>query len=251
MTIDLRALAAEDWEEFCLRLVRAFGGPGGAPEVAVMWRGLLPVERAIAARVDGGTAGTAGAFDFRMRLPGGALLDTAGVTTVSVQPTHRRRGVLSAMMRRQLGDFHERGTAVAVLTAPEPSVYGRFARRHRHPADARRDRHHPGHGRGAAGRRRGTDAAGHPGRGRRRLRGRLRPCGAHPARHAGRTARLGAAAAAGPAREPRRLRRTAGRARRDRRRGARYARYAVRAGGTTSGCPTAASSCAMSKHSVR
>ncbi|MFG1806053.1 GNAT family N-acetyltransferase [Streptomyces sp. NPDC049040] len=126
MTIDLRVLAAEHWDEFYLRLLRAFGGVGDAPEEIVMWRDLLPFERSIAAWEDGGIVGTAGAFDFRMTLPGGALLDTAGVTMVSVQPTHRRRGVLTSMMRRQLDDLRERGTAVAVLTASEPGIYGRF-----------------------------------------------------------------------------------------------------------------------------
>lgn len=126
MTIDLRVLSAEDWDEFALRLVRAFGGPGDSPEELAMWRDFLPFERSIAAWEDGGIVGTAGAFDFRMTVPGGALADAAGVTMVSVQPTHRRRGVLTAMMRRQLDDFRGRGLGLAVLTASEPSIYGRF-----------------------------------------------------------------------------------------------------------------------------
>lgn len=126
MTIDLRVLAAEDWDEFALRLGRAFGGALDDPDEMAMWRDFLPFERTVTARADGGIVGTAGAFDFRMALPGGSLLDVAGVTMVSVQPTHRRRGVLTAMMRRQLDDFRERGLAAAVLTASEPSIYGRF-----------------------------------------------------------------------------------------------------------------------------
>ncbi|SHK98313.1 GNAT family N-acetyltransferase [Actinacidiphila paucisporea] len=125
MKIDLRVLAAEDWEEFALRLERAFGDAED-PEEMAMWRDFLPFERSIAAWADGGIVGTAGAFDFRMTVPGGTLLDAAGVTMVSVQPTHRRRGVLTAMMRRQLDDFRDRGLTVALLTASEPSIYGRF-----------------------------------------------------------------------------------------------------------------------------
>jgi predicted acetyltransferase len=45
---------------------------------------------------------------------------------VSVATTHRRRGVLTAMMRRQLEDVRERGWPLAVLTASEPAIYGRF-----------------------------------------------------------------------------------------------------------------------------
>jgi predicted acetyltransferase len=45
---------------------------------------------------------------------------------VSVQATHRRRGVLTAMMRRQLDDFRAAGEPFALLTASEPAIYGRF-----------------------------------------------------------------------------------------------------------------------------
>ena len=60
-----------------------------------------------------------------MTVPG-AVVQAAGVTTVGVLPTHRRRGVLSAMMRAQLDDVRERGEPIAVLWASEDMIYGRF-----------------------------------------------------------------------------------------------------------------------------
>jgi predicted N-acetyltransferase YhbS len=60
-----------------------------------------------------------------MRVPG-ALAAVAGVTLVGVLPTHRRRGILSSLMRRQLDDLHERGEAVAALFASETVIYPRF-----------------------------------------------------------------------------------------------------------------------------
>ena len=79
-----------------------------------------------AAAFDGGTIiGTAGAYSFRMRVPG-ALAAVAGVTLVAVLPSYRRRGVLSSLMRRQLDGLHERGEAVAALFASEAAIYGRF-----------------------------------------------------------------------------------------------------------------------------
>jgi predicted acetyltransferase len=61
-----------------------------------------------------------------MTVPG-AVLPCAGVTWVTVSPTHRRRGVLTAMMRRQLDELHERQREpVAALWASESSIYGRF-----------------------------------------------------------------------------------------------------------------------------
>jgi predicted acetyltransferase len=50
----------------------------------------------------------------------------AGVTWVGVLPTHRRRGILTELMRRQLDDVHERGEPLAILWASEAPIYGRF-----------------------------------------------------------------------------------------------------------------------------
>jgi predicted acetyltransferase len=86
---------------------------------------LLPPERMHAA-FDGGTiVGGAGAFTFEMTAPG-AVVPCAGVTVVGVLPTHRRRGLLSRMMRAQLDDIHERGEPIAALFASEETIYGRY-----------------------------------------------------------------------------------------------------------------------------
>jgi predicted acetyltransferase len=85
----------------------------------------LPIERMHAARENGTTVGGAGAFPFEMTVPG-AIVPTAGVTVVGTYPTHRRRGVLRAMMRAQLDDVHERGEPLAALWASEETIYGRF-----------------------------------------------------------------------------------------------------------------------------
>jgi len=85
----------------------------------------VEIERIVAA-FDGGTmAGATGAYSFQMRVPG-ALAAVAGVSLVAVLPSHRRRGILSALMRQQLDDVHERGEAVAALFASEAGIYGRF-----------------------------------------------------------------------------------------------------------------------------
>ena len=47
------------------------------------------------------------------------------MSLVGVLPSHRRRGVLSSLMRHQLDDVHERGEAVAALFASEAGIYGR------------------------------------------------------------------------------------------------------------------------------
>lgn len=85
----------------------------------------LPVERMHAAFEGREIVGGAGAFPFEMTVPGG-VVPTAGVTVVGTAPTHRRRGVLRALMRAQLDDVHERGEPVAALWASEETIYGRF-----------------------------------------------------------------------------------------------------------------------------
>jgi predicted acetyltransferase len=48
------------------------------------------------------------------------------VTAVGVLPSHRRQGVLSAMMRHQLAELRADGQFLSVLLASEASIYGRF-----------------------------------------------------------------------------------------------------------------------------
>lgn len=69
---------------------------------------------------------TAGIFSYEMTVPGGEVLPCGGVTRVTVLSTHRRQGLLRAMMRRQLDDMHARGEPLAALYASEAPIYGRF-----------------------------------------------------------------------------------------------------------------------------
>jgi len=76
---------------------------------------------------DGPTVvGTGGNFTFDVALPGGHSVPLTAVTEVGVLPTHRRRGVLNAIMGALLDQGVERGEAVAGLTASEGSIYGRY-----------------------------------------------------------------------------------------------------------------------------
>jgi predicted acetyltransferase len=86
---------------------------------------VLPLDRMHAAFDDGEVVGGAGAFPFELSVPG-AILPCGGVTVVGVYPTHRRRGVLRAMMTEQLKDLHERAQPIASLWASEETIYGRF-----------------------------------------------------------------------------------------------------------------------------
>jgi predicted acetyltransferase len=69
--------------------------------------------------------GCAGAEGFRLTVPGGEV-PAGGLTLVGVKPTHRRRGILRALMRQQLDEYRARGETVSVLWASEGAIYQRF-----------------------------------------------------------------------------------------------------------------------------
>lgn len=89
------------------------------------WERLSERDRLLAAYDGDRIVGGAGAFTFRLTVPGGEV-GAAGVTAVGVAPTHRRRGILREMMRIQLDDVRARGEPVAILWASEGSIYQRF-----------------------------------------------------------------------------------------------------------------------------
>ncbi|PZT69481.1 GNAT family N-acetyltransferase [Streptomyces sp. SW4] len=122
----LRVLRREEWDTWYGTLIRAFGGVPEAAEEREMWDSLTEADRSLGVWDGEECVGTAGAFSLRLTVPGGAEVPAAGVTMVSVAATHRRRGVLTTMMRRQLDDVRSWGEPLAVLTASEPAIYGRF-----------------------------------------------------------------------------------------------------------------------------
>lgn len=126
MKTDVRVLRKPEWEVWYGTLIRAFGGVPEAPEEHELYGALTEHDRSLGVWDGDACVGTAGAFTFRVTVPGGASVPAAGVTMVSVAATHRRRGVLTAMMRRQLDDVRSWGEPLAVLTASEPGIYGRF-----------------------------------------------------------------------------------------------------------------------------
>ncbi|MFJ9826098.1 GNAT family N-acetyltransferase [Streptomyces sp. NPDC101160] len=126
MTTELRVLDPAEWDNWFAVLERAFGGPPESDEARALWRELTEPERFLGAWDGDLCVGAAGAFTFRLTVPGGASVPAAGVTMVGVAATHRRRGILTSMMRRQLADVRSWGEPLAVLTASEPAIYGRF-----------------------------------------------------------------------------------------------------------------------------
>ena len=122
----IRPVSSEEFDAFHTVDMHAFHGSPLSPEERQLVLSHLEFDRSLAA-FDGDTpVGTAGAYTFQLTVPGFATLPAAGVTWVSVLPSHRRRGVLSSLMRRQLADVRDRGEPLAVLWASESVIYPRF-----------------------------------------------------------------------------------------------------------------------------
>ncbi|WP_275408796.1 GNAT family N-acetyltransferase [Micromonospora qiuiae] len=96
------------------------------PEAHEAERAIFEPERGLLVRDGADLVATTAAFTRELTVPGGGI-PAAHVSMVGVAPTHRRRGLLTAMMRRQLRDIHDAGREpVAVLWASEGRIYPRF-----------------------------------------------------------------------------------------------------------------------------
>ena len=93
-----------------------------AAEVEPFW----DLSRAWAARDHSRIIGTFRSWPTEITVPGGQRLPAAAVTNVTVLPTHRRRGVLRAMVAADHGASRARGEALSLLYAAEYPIYGRF-----------------------------------------------------------------------------------------------------------------------------
>ncbi|MCY3881699.1 MAG: GNAT family N-acetyltransferase [Chloroflexi bacterium] len=126
MAITYRVFAEDDWDQWVAAGAIAFLDD---IENATAWadpiRPLIDFDRGLCAFDGDQMVGKTHAITFSMSVPGGEL-PTAGITAVSVASTHRRRGILSELMRRQLDDIRDRGEPLAALWASESLIYGRF-----------------------------------------------------------------------------------------------------------------------------
>ncbi len=122
--VEIRTIAPEEFGAHVRAITAAFGGyPRG--EDIERERIVAEIDRSLAAFDGGEIVGGASAASFTVTVPGGSV-PAAGVTSVGVKPTHRRRGINSALMRRQLDDIHASGEPIAMLYASEGGIYGRF-----------------------------------------------------------------------------------------------------------------------------
>ncbi len=124
MDVEIRTISEDELPAYIRALDFAFSGVA-SDETIERESALAEPDRCFAAFDGPDIVGTTGVITMPMTVPGGEL-EVGFVTAVGVRPTHRRQGVNTLLMRRQLDDAHERGELVDVLFAEEGGIYGRY-----------------------------------------------------------------------------------------------------------------------------
>ncbi|MCH7668222.1 MAG: GNAT family N-acetyltransferase [Acidobacteria bacterium] len=89
-------------------------------------KAMFPTDRMLIGDDRGQIVGTSAAHAYRVTIPGGSNVGAAGISFVTVLPTHRRRGVMRAMMQGLFEDAADASEPLALLWATEGGIYGRF-----------------------------------------------------------------------------------------------------------------------------
>lgn len=125
MAWTIRAADGQDVPDLLRADWAAFGGRPSDVHIEEA-RAFLEIDRTFVA-VDGAAiVGTAGALSLELTIPGPATVPVAGITFVGVVPTHRRQGILTALIARLLDDARGRQEPMSALLASEATIYGRF-----------------------------------------------------------------------------------------------------------------------------
>jgi predicted acetyltransferase len=125
LAAQLRPATVEEWPALVRAMDAAFGEEPSGPFRDTP-SPIAELDRSLSLWDGARAVATAGIYSLSLTVPG-AVVPCAGVTWITVAPTHRRRGILTAIMRRQLTEVHEQQREpIAALWAAEYPIYGRF-----------------------------------------------------------------------------------------------------------------------------
>jgi predicted acetyltransferase len=65
-------------------------------------------------------------WEMGLTVPGGESINAWAISSVTVAPTHRRRGIARALLTAELRTARLAGSALAMLTVTEATIYGRY-----------------------------------------------------------------------------------------------------------------------------
>ena len=124
MSIVVRTISDNELDSWVRASVLGFGGHA-SDELLRVARSGTEMDRTFGAFDGGEIVGTTTTRTSAITTPGGTV-KLGFVDDVAVLPTHRRRGILTLMMRAQLDQMRERGEPLSALTASESLIYERF-----------------------------------------------------------------------------------------------------------------------------
>ena len=107
---------------------RGFHTERPTPEVLEEARGYLADRRTTAVYDEQvpSPVGTVNSWVAPLTVPGGERVDAWAISSVTVAPTHRRRGIATALLGSELRTAHRLGVPLAILTVSESVIYGRW-----------------------------------------------------------------------------------------------------------------------------
>ncbi|MER7897285.1 GNAT family N-acetyltransferase [Streptomyces sp. NPDC096046] len=125
--IDVRPIAEAEFADWLRAVNTGFLRASALTEEEIEGRrGQFVPGRYLGAFDGGRCVATFRSFDQGLTVVGGASVRADAISGVTVTATHRRRGLLSRMMARDLTAAKDRGDVVATLIAAEYPIYGRY-----------------------------------------------------------------------------------------------------------------------------
>ncbi|MFC5636177.1 GNAT family N-acetyltransferase [Streptomyces bullii] len=125
--IDVRPVTEPEFADWTRALNTGFLREPTVPDDVLDARRSQFVPGRLLGAFDGGRCvATFRSFEQELTAVGGAPVPADAVSNVTVSPTHRRRGLLTRMMTRDLAAAKDRGDVVATLIAAEYPIYGRY-----------------------------------------------------------------------------------------------------------------------------
>ncbi|MFF3874479.1 GNAT family N-acetyltransferase [Streptomyces sp. NPDC001978] len=125
--IDVHAVTEDEFADWLRAAKTGFlREPVVSPEQLAVRREQFVFGRHLGAFDRGRCVATFRSFPQELTAVGGAAVPADAISSVTVSPTHRRRGLLTRMMTQDLAAAKERGDVVATLIAAEYPIYGRY-----------------------------------------------------------------------------------------------------------------------------
>ena len=111
--------------------VRGFHGPVLTPEQLTTWVAGVGYRRTTGvwdgSALDASTpVATVSSWPTPVTVPGNRSVDAWAISSVTVAPTHRRKGIARALLEGELRTAVDVGLSLAILTVSESTIYGRF-----------------------------------------------------------------------------------------------------------------------------